>query len=104
MWAGARWCRVEGFHSQIAHRVPALTKTLAAFGAAEVIEGADSDALWRDVRDVAPFHGGDDAIWRVSVRPTDGPKLVEAINNDGRFEAIYDWGGGLIWLRTTRRR
>lgn len=97
---GRTLVRVEGFHSQIAHRVPALSRTLAAFGEAEVIEGADSETLWRDVRDVTPFHGGDDAIWRVSVKPTDGPELVGAINAAGRYEAIYDWGGGLIWLRT----
>lgn len=101
--AGKALVRVEGFAAQIAHRVPALTKALAHFGAAEVIEGADSDALWRDVRDVAPFHGAgdnaDEAVWRVSLKPTDGPKLVEALRGHGALEAMYDWGGGLVWIR-----
>ena len=97
---GKALVRVAGFHSQIAHRVPALSETLAPFGAVEVIEDDASDALWRDVRDVAPFHGGSEAVWRVSVKPTDGPKLVEAIRQSGEFEAVYDWGGGLVWLRT----
>lgn len=96
---GRTLVRIEGFNSQIAHRVPALVKALAPFGTAAVVEGAESDTLWRDVRDVTPFHGQTGAVWRVSVKPTDGPKLVEALRSGGDVDALYDWGGGLVWLQ-----
>jgi glycolate oxidase FAD binding subunit len=92
--------RIEGFTSQIAHRGPALAATLKGFGKASILTGDESDALWRGVRDVAAFQGGDSAVWRVSVKPTDGPKLVAALRAAGDFDAVYDWGGGLVWLRT----
>ncbi|MGB0853416.1 MAG: glycolate oxidase subunit GlcE, partial [Pikeienuella sp.] len=46
-----------------------------------------------------PFHGQTGAVWRVSVKPTDGPKLVEALRSGGDVDALYDWGGGLVWLQ-----
>lgn len=92
--------RIEGFEAQIAHRGPALAAALKRFGAAEIVSGGESEALWREVRDVAAFHGGEGAVWRVSVKPTDGPQLVAALQAGGDFDAGYDWGGGLVWLRT----
>ena len=40
-----------------------------------------------------------DAVWRVSVRPSAGPAVLQAL----RIEAcgargFLDWGGGLVWL------
>lgn len=92
--------RIEGFESQIAHRGPAIAAALKEFGKAEIITGDESAMLWRWVRDAEPFHGATDAVWRVSVKPTDGPKLVATLQAGGDFEAFYDWGGGLVWLRT----
>ena len=92
--------RIEGFESQIAHRGPALVEALKPFGAASIVQGDESEMLWRWVRDAEPFAGADGAVWRVSVKPTDGPKLVAALCEAGDFEAFYDWGGGLVWLKT----
>jgi glycolate oxidase FAD binding subunit len=64
----------------------------------ELVEADASAALWRDVRDVTPFAGREGVVWRVSVKPSDGPRLVEAL---GGPEAILDWGGGLVWLLLT---
>jgi glycolate oxidase FAD binding subunit len=33
-------------------------------------------------------------VWRVSVRPTDGPRLGAAV---APAEVFYDWAGGLVW-------
>ena len=33
-------------------------------------------------------------VWRVSVRPSDGPGLAERAGG----KVIYDWGGGLLWF------
>ena len=92
--------RVEGFEAQVKHRAPALAALLKSFGSASIIEGAESDMLWRWARDAEPFHGGDDAVWRVSVKPTEGPQLVAVLKGQGDFDAFYDWGGGLVWLKT----
>ena len=59
----------------------------------------NSAALWRELRDVAPFVGQPERpVWRVSVPPHDGAPLVAAVARDLDAEYFYDWGGGLIWL------
>lgn len=89
---GRTCIRIEGMEGSVAYRTERLT---ALLGAGQVVTGAESAALWRDIRDVAPFAGGEGAVWRVSVKPSDGPVLTQGLMAD----AIYDWGGGLIWLR-----
>ncbi|QIE57534.1 glycolate oxidase subunit GlcE [Pikeienuella piscinae] len=98
--AGRTLIRVEGFEKQIAHRAPALVDALKAHGTGEIVTGAASDALWRGVRDVEAFQGREGAVWRLSVKPSDAPPLVASLRAKGDFEAVYDWGGGLVWLFT----
>ncbi|WP_049645272.1 FAD-binding protein [Candidatus Rhodobacter oscarellae] len=81
--------RIEGLAGSVAYRAGRLAELLPGF---EVVEGAQSAALWQEVRDVTPFAGRDGAVWRISVKPSDGPLLA------GLGEAIFDWGGGLVWL------
>jgi glycolate oxidase FAD binding subunit len=50
---------------------------------------------WSAIRDGAGFAGRDGTVWRVSVKPTDGPLLGSRL---GAAEVIYDWGGGLLWV------
>ncbi|MCZ4352118.1 FAD-binding protein [Roseovarius aestuarii] len=89
---GQTLIRLEGFEASVAYRAKALQALLAPFGVWTLnMEGAD---LWRDIRDVTALTGPGD-IWRVSVKPSDGPGLVAAVPG-GR--AVYDWGGGLVWL------
>lgn len=97
---GRTLLRLEGFEAQVRHRGPALSRLLAPFGRAETVTGPESAALWRRVRDATPFHGREGAVWRVSLRPSEGPRLVAALKAKGAFEAFYDWGGGLVWLLT----
>lgn len=84
--------RLEGFAASVAYRAGALARHLGRFGAAAKIEAEDSAALWRAVRDVAPFHGRAGDVWRVSCRPSEAAGLTAGA------EALFDWGGGLIWL------
>jgi glycolate oxidase FAD binding subunit len=37
-------------------------------------------------------------VWRLSVPPSAGPAVVAAIARGLPLRALYDWGGGLIWL------
>jgi len=82
--------RIEGMAASVAYRSERLLGLLGADW--RIGEGE----LWRDVRDVLPFAGREGAVWRVSVKPSDGPVLTGALGV--AHEAIYDWGGGLVWL------
>lgn len=95
--------RLEGFATSVAARATALTAELAGHGAIEVLDEAASRALWAGLRDalpLAPPHSDQamQAVWRISVAPTDGPALVEAIAREADVDAWLDWGGGLVWL------
>ncbi|HVH02361.1 MAG TPA: glycolate oxidase subunit GlcE [Amaricoccus sp.] len=87
---GRTMLRLEGFEASVAHRAKVLTAALVRFGTATV-ETVD----WAALRDAAAFAGREGAVWRVSVRPSDGPavgaRLPEA-------EIVYDWAGGLLWV------
>ena len=79
----------------------ALAADLASFGTAELIENAESAALWRDVRDVTPFAAGGALgawpVWRIVCPPASGGAFGQALARETGGEVIYDWGGGLIW-------
>jgi glycolate oxidase FAD binding subunit len=39
----------------------------------------------------------EEAVWRVSVRPSAGPAIVAAMQARGA-RCLLDWGGGLVWI------
>jgi glycolate oxidase FAD binding subunit len=95
--------RLEGFTTSVAARVEALSRELTGLAPIEALDEAGSRALWADLRDVrplAPPHTdlAGDAVWRISVPPTEGPAVVAAIAGATDAQAWLDWGGGLIWL------
>ena len=96
--------RVEGFVNSVAHRAESLRSELSAFGDAEALsDAADNKALWAGIANVEVLSGkpgspGSGAVWRVSLKPSDGPKLVAELRRALDVEAVYDWGGGLVWL------
>jgi glycolate oxidase FAD binding subunit len=98
--SGAAWrrglamVRMEGMAGSVAYRAQALQARLG--GDWDVVQGGESAALWQAVRDVSDFGGREGAVWRVSVKPSDALSVVEGLD----AEALFDWGGGLIWLLT----
>ena len=90
---GETMVRVEGLAESVAYRIKRMQSEMCKDW--RVVENADSAALWQDVRDVVPFAGREGAVWRVSVKPSDAPVLLEHL---GQTEAICDWGGGLVWV------
>ena len=40
----------------------------------------------------------DAPVWRLSVKPGDAPALVETLHRAFACRALYDWGGGLVWI------
>lgn len=93
------YVRLEGFAASVADQSSRLTADLAEFGKTEHFDGAASVQIWRSIRDVELLGDARELpIWRISVRPSDGPRIVESIQNSWDCRALYDWGGGLVWV------
>lgn len=90
--------RIEGFETSVSYRSGKLIELLAPFGAAHALAASDSHDAWCNIRDCRYFADGDRAVWRVSVKPSDGPGCVAALRQTEDVRAYYDWGGGLIWM------
>lgn len=87
--------RLEDFAPSVAYRMGRLAESLPG---GRVAAQEESRALWRAVRDLAPLALRDDeAVWRVSVKPTAGPAIAAAAAALGG-RALLDWGGGLVHL------
>ena len=91
---GQALIRIEGMAGSVAYRAAALINVLGGDWAQT--EGAHSTVLWQGIRDVTPFAGRAGAVWRVCVKPTDALRVTAGLL--GKHEALYDWGGGLIWI------
>lgn len=93
---GAAFCngqahvRVEGFEASVAYRSDELRGRLSRFGDVTI---SQDPQLWSDIRDVRAFADQSGDVWRITVKPTDGPRVMDALPGD----AILDWGGGLVW-------
>ena len=94
---GATLVRIEGLAGSVDYRTGELQRLLGADW--QVLSADHSAARWRAVRDVTAFSGQESAVWRLSLKPSDGPAAVAAISQHLQAEAVYDWAGGLVWLR-----
>ncbi len=95
--------RVEGFTESIKYRTEELKKLIAPTLPSQAEINIDIDPVstrkqWNAIRDIEAFQGREGAVWRVSVKPSDGPKLVGELSKQMELEVQFDWGGGLIWL------
>lgn len=91
--------RLEGFAESVRYRTGKVQALLAAFGEGRVEAGEQEvAALWSGVQNVDSFHGRAGDVWRISVKPSDGPVVGgQLAAADPKAEVMYDWGGGLIW-------
>ncbi|MFN6951491.1 MAG: glycolate oxidase subunit GlcE [Albidovulum sp.] len=88
--------RIEGFAQSVGYRAERLAALLAPFGPSRLERDPQAvAALWRAVRDVAPFHGVPGDVWRLSTRPSEAATLIARAQARG---VLCDWGGGLVWL------
>jgi len=89
--------RVEGPEPSVNYRVKAVE---ALFGRGDRLDEAESERFWSEIASVAPLlQGGRRYTWRLCPTPNQASTVVQAIR-DGLHsaEALYDWGGGLVWL------
>src|SRR3954452_17153150 len=94
--------RLEGPQPSVMFRRERLLAELGSDCEASSLDDEPSIAFWREVRDVLPLAGsGDRAIWRVSVAPSRGRELAEAITRGHDTNWYLDWAGGLVWAAIT---
>lgn len=104
-YEGATLLRLEGIEPSVIHRSRQLQALLAQAGSVDVLDDIQSQQIWREVRDVLPFAQMDGkandtrAVWRVSMAPMQGWRMVDELRRHAGADAYYDWQGGLIWLR-----
>ncbi len=91
--AGRTLLRIEGFAQSVAYRAGELRALFADHAPRLEDDGAAVDAIWRDIRDVASFHGRDGDVWRIACKPSDAPDVAARLGGD----LLLDWGGGLVW-------
>ncbi len=89
--------RLENFAKSVAYRGSRIKDELKAYGAIEDLDAANSSAFWGELRRLSVLADSERPVWRISTRPTNGPKVVAAIAADMECHAFYDWSGGLIW-------
>jgi glycolate oxidase FAD binding subunit len=93
--------RLEGPPSSVVFRCERLLGELGSEADAAVLGDDASAALWRAVRDGEPLGQSGSrsrAIWRVSVAPSRGAALGDAVARQLEADWYLDWGGGLVWL------
>jgi len=96
-WPGeGTFLRIEGFAASVAYRRGRLARLLAPFGPVDIWDAEETAQHWQAIRDVAPFQGRPGDVWKLSVKPSDAPGLVARL---GAEAVLYDWGGGLVWVR-----
>lgn len=90
--------RLEGFHASVTERLRGLRKHFDGKGRMLAIEQTESAALWKALRDLAPFAQDARLLWRVSLPSKAAADFVEAAAQRETCSALIDWGGALIWL------
>ncbi len=85
--------RIEDFAASVAYRTEKSRRELG-YADADILDDAMSRPLWRAIRDARPLRVRE-AVWRVSVRPSQGPGVLRAVPE---MDGFLDWGGGLVWL------
>ena len=86
--------RLEGFEASVAARADHLIAVLKTFARADLLDAGHSRQFWAQVREVEAFRKDPRPLWRISVPPAVGWRVAEVVAG----EALYDWGGGLVWL------
>jgi len=93
--------RIEGVALSVAYRLERVRDLLnPSAPVQEELAADESRRLWRDIRDCVPFADvSERPVWRVSMTPSEGWRLVVELRKFAGADGFYDWQGGLVWLR-----
>ena len=90
------WFRLEGVKASLNARQEVLEKALRDYGELHRITASPSRNQWAAIRDGKALGArAEDAVWRISVAPSDGAKVLSGVLGARGF---LDWAGGLVWL------
>ena len=92
--SGVAYIRVEGFFKSVKYRVDRLLREFSDFEV-DILEMEESKKFWQNVNDLEFLKPNKGDLWRVSVKPTDGSKIVKILDPKIGF---LDWCGGLVWI------
>jgi glycolate oxidase FAD binding subunit len=93
----AVYLRLEGIAPSVAYRRDALAKLLET--PVEVLAARSSTARWRSIRDGAAFADRPShPLWRLSVTPSEAPRIIRALRDNLDIRYAFDWAGGLVWV------
>ena len=97
---GSTLIRLEGVRPSVDYRFDLVVSLLGAEGVAQRLDGEESHKLWREIRDCIPFADRTSRpVWRISMTPSQGHRMVMDLRMRAAVDAFYDWQGGLVWLR-----
>jgi glycolate oxidase FAD binding subunit len=89
--------RLEGISESVTARKAELENRLRKLSDVRTITAEESRAFWRGVRDLSSFSVEPaTCVWRLMLPSTRAAQVVSAVGG----EAIYDWGGSEVFLRT----
>ncbi len=90
--------RIEGFEQSVDYRLEHLKKLLSTFGSEmEIIAPEQTELFWTGVRNAEHIAKPEGDVWRISCKPSDAARLAAVVPE---AVCLFDWGGGLIWVRT----
>jgi len=87
------YLRIEGLETSVTYRAGQLKERLSEFGEVEFSDDID----WAHISSGGSPADASDDLWRISVKPTDGPELAAKLGPN----VLLDWSGGLIWAATS---
>lgn len=91
--------RLEGHAPSVAARCKIAKEVWRQYGDIEELHTHNTEKLWREISGIVTFLDQEtDQIWRISVPPSQGADLLFKLKEKLKFDAFFDWGGGLIWL------
>jgi glycolate oxidase FAD binding subunit len=91
------YLRFEGIGISVAARRDRFVSTLKYN--CELLNAETSKNAWNRLRDCKVLtHDATRALWRISVAPSEGARVAQAISRAHDAKYFYDWGGGLIWM------
>lgn len=89
------YIRIEGFEAAVHRRVERIrTLTIKKF---ETLSYIASTNLWQSLRDIEFAVGRNWPLWKIMIKPSEGPALVEVLQNIAGGNAQFDWGGACVW-------
>lgn len=90
--------RIDGFSGSVSGRADELVKRLQAHGVVEKLEGEESRRFWTSIRNLSDFSSDPQGcIWRLALPCEQAVSTVELLD----CPAIYEWGGGRVFVRTS---